>query len=335
MAKFFVAGNSRSGTTMMGRILGNHSSIFTFPELHFFEQQWSPADATTNISKQQANLLAALLLNICERGYLGKREIKFFEKQALLIVDAIPTQQLKKHMVYEKVLDHVCNTHQKKFPCEQTPQNIFYIKEIQSLFEDAFFINMVRDPRDVLLSQKRKWKRRFLGGTHATWFETIRAWTNYHPLTISKLWVASVKAGLKFKGNHKVMLVRFEDLLKNPEQQLIQICNQFQINFEKEMLQVPVVGSSSGKDDGTKKGINADRAGSWQQGGLSDTEIYLCQKITAMQMSELDYTQKNISPNYLLLIWYYILFPIKLGFAFLLNLHRMKNIVDTIKRRIA
>lgn len=34
----FIVGNSRSGTTMMGRILGNHTDVFTFHELHFFEQ---------------------------------------------------------------------------------------------------------------------------------------------------------------------------------------------------------------------------------------------------------------------------------------------------------
>ncbi len=39
--QIFVVGSSRSGTTMMGRILDKHPSIFTFRELHFFGTIWT------------------------------------------------------------------------------------------------------------------------------------------------------------------------------------------------------------------------------------------------------------------------------------------------------
>ena len=32
----FIVGNSRSGTTMLGRMLGKNSKVFSFPELHLF-----------------------------------------------------------------------------------------------------------------------------------------------------------------------------------------------------------------------------------------------------------------------------------------------------------
>ncbi|MBK9638971.1 MAG: sulfotransferase [Bacteroidetes bacterium] len=32
----FVVGNSRSGTTMLGRMLGRNSRVYKFPELHLF-----------------------------------------------------------------------------------------------------------------------------------------------------------------------------------------------------------------------------------------------------------------------------------------------------------
>ena len=54
----------------------------------------------------------------------------------------------------------------KKAGCSipvRNTQDVFYIKEILELFPEARIINMVRDPRGVMLSQKRKWQRRSLG----------------------------------------------------------------------------------------------------------------------------------------------------------------------------
>ena len=34
----FIVGNSRSGTTLLSRILSNHDKVFSFKEIHFFEK---------------------------------------------------------------------------------------------------------------------------------------------------------------------------------------------------------------------------------------------------------------------------------------------------------
>ena len=39
--KIFIVGSSRSGTTMISRILNNNKSVFSFKELHFFSQLFS------------------------------------------------------------------------------------------------------------------------------------------------------------------------------------------------------------------------------------------------------------------------------------------------------
>src|SRR4051812_43958248 len=41
----FVGGNSRSGTTMLGEILGMHAQAFMLTELHFWEKLWTPEQA--------------------------------------------------------------------------------------------------------------------------------------------------------------------------------------------------------------------------------------------------------------------------------------------------
>ena len=78
--------------------------------------------------------------------------------------------------------------------------------------------------RDVLLSQKRKWKRRFLGGTDLPIKESFRDWINYHPITISRIWHTAVSAADRFSNNDNVLLVYFEQLLANPETTVEKIC---------------------------------------------------------------------------------------------------------------
>ncbi|HYV91123.1 MAG TPA: sulfotransferase [Chitinophagales bacterium] len=333
MPFIFVVGNSRSGTTMMGRILNNHEKVHTFPELHFFEQLWSSNEKKKVLSNEEALKLAALLLNISREGYFAKKHPQDFSKEAMRIVSFISPAEITSLKIFSSVILSEAKRNGKEFPCDQTPQNVFYIHEILEAFPDSFFINMVRDPRDVLLSQKRKWKRRFLGGTHATWYETIRAWTNYHPITISKLWNAAIRSG-KNVNDTRVISVQFEELLKDPDHTIERICNQIGISFSPELKEVPHVGSSSGMDKKDVKGINTDRVQSWERGGLNNTEIWFCQRACHAYMKQLGYESGKVSPNPLLVIFYYSIFPVKLGFAFLLNIHRMKNIVETMKKRM-
>jgi omega-hydroxy-beta-dihydromenaquinone-9 sulfotransferase len=65
----FVVGNSRSGTTMTGRILNCHKDVFTFNELHFFEQIWQESNATKIYKYDEAVKLLNLLFSLQRDGY--------------------------------------------------------------------------------------------------------------------------------------------------------------------------------------------------------------------------------------------------------------------------
>lgn len=332
MKIIFVVGNSRSGTTMMGRILNNHALIHTFPELHFFEQLWSGADRGKILSSDEAMRLAALLINISREGYFAHRHPADFAAEAGRALGNAG-DGLTGSDVFARVVAFEVSRNGKQIGCDQTPQNVFYINEILELFPEARVINMIRDPRDVLLSQKLKWRRRFLGGTHATWYETLRAWMNYHPYTISRLWVSAVRAGMAAR-QPQVMSVRFEELLGSPDFVIEQICRHVGVAFSPHLKSVPQVGSSSGHDRSEVKGINAERAQSWARGGLQQTELWICQRVTGSLMQQLGYAPAAVRPNPLVLAWYAVLWPVKLGIAFLMNLHRMKNIAETLRKRL-
>jgi len=60
----FVVGNSRSGTTLVGRLLGRHPDVFRFRESHFFDRFWSRDSPTRRMSQKEATIVAA---GLCRR----------------------------------------------------------------------------------------------------------------------------------------------------------------------------------------------------------------------------------------------------------------------------
>jgi len=331
----FVVGNSRSGTTMMGHILRNHPKIFTlYHELHFFEQLCTPRDYNRLLPFDEAVNLAARLLCINHDSYWAQGDPSRFSEEAKTIIHSIHDKSMTPVAIFEQFLRYVALKNGKPIPCEQTPRYILYIADILRLYPDSRIINMIRDPRPVLLSQKYKWRRRWKGYKNFPLKESIRTKINYHPVTMSLIWNASVRAVGRFADHPRVLLVKYEDLLTDPEAEVRRICDFLEVDFHREMLDIPQGGSSL-KAFTTNKGIDSSRVEAWRkEGGLSQTEIYLCQKITGPLMKRYGYEPVAARVNPLTLLWYSFLLPVKLSVSFIINLNRMKSIPEALRRRL-
>ena len=333
----FVVGYSRSGTTLMGTILGLNSRVFTFEELHFFEQLWSLEERDKILNRQQAEALAARLFAIQKKGIFEAENPQNFAQDAEKVVAEISQENITGSDVFETFLQHKTKQEGKIIPCEQTPRNVLYLEEIIELYPHSLIINMIRDPRDVLLSQKYKWKVRFLGATNHPYTEVARSWANYHPMVISQLWNASVNAGAKFANHPQVKTIKFEDLITQPEKIVSEVCDFVGIEYTPEMLNVSQSQggvSSHKKLTQEKKGIDPKATGKWQGGGLSNTEILLCEQITQENMEKYGYNPFSPNVNLVSLLLAWVALPAKLSLALLLNLNRMRNMVEAIKRRL-
>ena len=329
----FVVGNSRSGTTMMGRILGKHPSVYTFGELHFFGQLCAPPFSSES-GHEEIERLASQLHCVQREGYRTHGNPRRFLSEARTFLESLTAYPETQAALFEVFLHRVAAENGRTIPCDQTPRNVFYIEDILRLYPNARIINMIRDPRDVLLSQKKKWKRRFLGGSDMPMKETFRDWMNYHPITISYIWRTAVTAAEQFLQHERVISIYFEELLAHPEVTVKRLCDFVGITYTQAMLQVPQVGSSVAEDLPQQLGINPHRAHSWRDGELSSAEIYLNQAVTASFMKIHNYNPVSIRPNIASLVLHLLTFPVKLVGAFLFNLDRMKSIRQTLKKRI-
>ena len=320
---------------MMLRIFNNHPQLMVLNELHFFEQLWAPEDKGKVISKEQAVELTSKLLLTQRVGYMTHdQDFKKFHEEATQLVSEISATQICAEDIFNHFTKREVLLNGKTIVCEKTPQNVFYLKEIFELYPNAKVINMVRDPRAILLSQKNKWNRRNLGGNYMTRKEAFRLRINYHPITLSKLWNAALNAANTFNKDARLISVRFEDLVKEPKTTLQTICKHIEVDFDENMLNISQESSSIEKDS-KEIGFKKERASNWKQGGLNITERWICQTMCARNMQQYNFEPEKIKPNIFYLTYYYISCPVKISAALLLNLNRMKNIMQTLKRRMS
>lgn len=330
----FVVGNSRSGTTMLGRMLGRNSRVYKFPELHLFGPCIPHGEEFIELSREKCIEAFTWLLDVAERKLHASRTPEVYHEEAVQLCNKYFRPGMNAWHVYHDFVMMETQRRQKSIPCEDLPGNVFKIDQILKMFPMAAIIHIVRDPRDVLLSQKNRHQRRKLGGGYVKRREMLRFWANYHPQFISRLWKNAVKAGLSYSGK-EVFTVHFEKLISDPEKVLEEICLHCEIEYQSDMLNVPQVGSSMRKDAPESKGIDSTRSGSWRKGGLNPEEVEICEQINSDLMIQLGYEKSNLKGSILGRLRLAILLPIKAICSLILNWGRTKGRWNYLLKRFA
>lgn len=128
--------------------------------------------------------------------------------------------------------------------------------------------------------------------------------------------------------------VYFERLLEDPESVVLEVCEFLGLEYEESMLAVPKIGSSNVPDRPAEEGIDSNRASSWKSGGLSNTELFLTEKVVDSELSDQGYESARPSRSLLSTVAALLTLPVKLGLALLVNMSRTRNLLDSIKRRL-
>jgi hypothetical protein len=328
----FVTAKGRSGVTLVGRLLDRHPDVALLQELHFFERLWSPGDGRQALERSAAVELAATLLALQRAGALFfPSALGPFIGEAAAIVDALPLAARTAPGAFAAVLQYEARRMGRRIPCEQTPRNVLFIREILETFPEARVVVVVRDPRGVLAAQKHAWRVAELGGRPMPRAERRRLRVTYHPAAVSLVWRASVRAGDRFAGHARVCSVRFEDLLEHPAHEVERLCRFLGVAYDERMLHVAHIDDRYRASGRT--GIEAGEAGAWRS-SLSHEEIWLCERLCAAEMVRHGYTRTGVRPRLGALLVLAALFPVQALATLAVNRDRYASLPRAVGRRL-
>lgn len=316
----------------MAQVLGRHSRVFAFRELHFFEELWVPGDRGRALESGQGLALAARLIKNQEIGHHIARNPEAFHQQAAAFLSTQPGG-IDAVQLYAGYLRHYTEMNQKEIPLTHTPRDLYYVREILDLFEEARVIWMVRDPRAVLCSQKLRWRRSLWRTVSPSRSEALRAWLNYHPITYSLLWRSAYRVAAQYGDHPAIRRVSFERFIEDPVNELRSLLGWLGLEYQDGLLDVGHIGSSHHPNRPDQIGIDPKVLTRWRRSCLTATEMSLCHFLTRREMLDAGYAVEPARINPLQLVFCLASWLPRTGAAFLLNLKRVRSQRLALQRR--
>jgi hypothetical protein len=252
----FVVGASRSGTTLMSRILNSSDWVTIANENHFLGHLVPWEGARYRFRKfgdlSDDDNVRKLVDYLYSGGFQRDSKHRPVSYHWLWIIEWVDKEDFLQRILETDRSDRALFTVMMKVYAdhfgrpimgEKTPAHLRYVSTLMEWFSNAKVIHMFRDPRGVFVSDLRRRKKlpvtfpfkqlnRFefflklfiMLQTSAVWFEAVLRYHKYAKL---------------YPNNY--LLVKFEDLVTEPEKHIRRVCDFLEIEFQDKMLDQEVV----------------------------------------------------------------------------------------------
>ena len=232
----FVAGQAKSGTTLLVALLDNHPELLVLPE----ETAYFPTVLTKYAPRgrraQFDYITKESLSNVLFGGPCkwGKRDYSYFPTSRFLQTFeqmAFDSVNLKRDLLvimleaYAATLGRSLDSITRWI--EKTPANRKYLSAIHSRFPDAKILVTMRDPRAIFAAQIALEKTRQLG-TFSTYY-CISHWRE----------VAKIVLRARKEGDTTLFLVPYEKLVLEPGEWMKRVCAFLEIEYDLDIVLTP------------------------------------------------------------------------------------------------
>jgi len=209
-----IGGSPSTGSSLLRRMLNRHSEIFCGPETSIFAKQ----ELYTDWKTQKSKLFRKSLFGLPNAGwhnFIGvELDSEYIWSRAAVkaLVKSSETFPEFIEAFYAKILEENC----KCLWAEKTPSNAFTMNLFLSTFVNGKVIHITRNPLDSIASLH------------------LRGKTLYDAVSVYLLNTAKALAS---ENSDRYHLIKYEDLVSEPELTLQQLCDFMEVAYEDIMLE--------------------------------------------------------------------------------------------------
>lgn len=281
----FVVGCPRSGTTMLQLMLHAHPRIALPPESRFLLPAYASRHDFGDLrDPQRRRNLARWIVRTPQFADLGLTSEHVIDA----IVGAPPT--------LGSALGTVFRLYAGRFGKprwgDKRPAYLRHLPELLRLFPDAQIITIMRDGRDCVASLKE-----------ASWYssgfaEAVDTWARAADF--------SERAARRL-GPGSYHVVRYEDLVADPETHLRVVCDFLEEDYDPAMarpdeLAAVAVPEYKTWHTLTRRGVTTERVRSWQQ-RLTTAEIERCEAVFGRRLARFGYEPATVAVDRVAQAW--------------------------------
>jgi len=267
----FIAGQAKSGTTLVAALLDNHPELLVLPqETAYFPtvlKKYSDADRRRQFDYLTKESFSRVLFGgepkWREHEYGNFPQQKFRETFERVAFDPANAQRDLLALMAEAYAETIgVQLDQIERWIEKTPANRNHADEIFARFPQAKLLMTLRDPRAILATQIA--------------LEKTRKTKRFSVYYVIAHWRAAAKLARRIRaGDVPGLFVQFEQLLSEPANVMKDVCDYLEIQFDPEVVLTPTkIGEPWGGNSAAQVAfskVSAEPASRWEN-ELSEDE---------------------------------------------------------------
>jgi hypothetical protein len=267
----FIVGSPRSGTTLLRNMLNRHPRLAICRETQFYRFIYSRRSAFGDLSNPDNRRRVV-------KEYLATERIRRSGIPTAGLEDRLLRDGTSYATLFASLMEHFAESEGKQRYGEKTPQHALFTEMLSDWYPGAAIIHLVRDPREVVASLQRV------------------PWASNSVVTNTRTWLRYNLAARKSSHRPGYLLVRYQDLVSAPEQELAKICAHLHEEYSPSMLvSTEATVAYSAWSERSKAPVTADRLGKWHE-QLTPRDVALIEWAAGPHLESFGFVRSTAQP---------------------------------------